>query len=443
MKLPSFLKKNSSNSYLTKICLVMLIAYICIYLIFVRPIYSLHNIQTKEWMHELTTIMICGLNYRKLYDTVRVDGRNISFWYCYWAFDTKKYTIWVLFNLHNKNSNDATINVYSYNNDTHSVTNNKMKVNFENITTRKTDDDTIIIQYNKNYTQYVNFKNNTTGIKINIEGVNMELNASVADFITNQASFIPRYRALDYLLDMNGHCTDTPGEWMCCNPYNGTIMNGKFNGDIIESNGSFWSENHIGCNNYYVEPYTWFVIMNDEWIIYLLWFGDYKSRNDPCNMKAVLIKDRKNNKYIHSGCPGTECFKSIPIFKNINLMLSPIKTMTYNSEYNIGEPIYDNHHLNFVSDKIKIKIDSIENSFTKVYDYDYYKTGDINLKKENSWEVEYQSVLNNLKYVNYIGQVNVEIQYNGDTIKFKSSEIVDAFYRTDKNIPAVLKFKEE
>ncbi len=59
-----------------------------------------------------------------------------------------------------------------------------------------------------------------------------------------------------------------------------------------------------------------------------------------------------------------------------------------------------------------------------------------------SWEDEYQSVLNNIKYVEYVGQVNVEIEYNGDTIKFKSKQIVDSKYRLDKNIPSLISFKE-
>jgi len=119
-----------TNLYL-KICLTIVAAYICIYLIFIRPIYRLHKLQTKEWIHELTNILICGVNDKKLYDDIRVDGRNITYWYCYWFFNTKQYTIWVLFNLHNKNSNAATINVYSYNNDTHRVTKDNMTVNFE------------------------------------------------------------------------------------------------------------------------------------------------------------------------------------------------------------------------------------------------------------------------------------------------------------------------
>ena len=450
MKLKSLFQRIAISSY-SNIILIILVAYICAYLIFIKPIYRLHEIQTKKWMHDLTKIMVCGLNDKSLYNDIRVDGNNVSFWYCYWFFHTKKYTIWVLFNLNNKNSNDATINVYSYNHDTRRITNEKMIINFENIQTRKTGDEDgeIIIEYNDNYVQHINFKNNTTSVRININGTKLEINASIADYITNQASFIPRYRKLDYVVDMNGHATHTPGEWMSDNPYNGTIKNGSFNGDIIESDGCYWFDNYIGCNNYYLEPYVWFVVMNDDWLIYLLWFGEYETRNEPCTVKPILIKDRKNNKYIHSGCPGTECFKSIPIVKDVNFMLSPVKVNTYDTDCNLGDTIYDKHHINFVSDEITIKIAAIEGSFSKIFDYYYYRSDGINIKKPahtsstQSWEHEYQAVLNNIKYVEYIGQVDVQIDYNGATTKFKSRQIVDGMYRVDKNIQSIIKFKEK
>lgn len=60
-----------------------------------------------------------------------------------------------------------------------------------------------------------------------------------------------------------------------------------------------------------------------------------------------------------------------------------------------------------------------------------------------SWEDEYQAVLNNIKYVEYIGQVDVQIDYNGATTKFKSRQIIDGMYRADKNIPSIITFKEK
>ena len=158
---------NSGNTYL-KISLTILFAYICIYLIFIRPIYKLHELQTKEWMYDLTKIMICGLNNRDLYNDLRVDGRNISFWYCYWFVHTKKYTIWVLFNLNNKNSKDAVINVYSVNHNTRRVTNDNLVVNFDNIRTRNTDNDEIIIEFGNKFVQTIDFKNDTIHLIVNI-----------------------------------------------------------------------------------------------------------------------------------------------------------------------------------------------------------------------------------------------------------------------------------
>jgi hypothetical protein len=445
-KIRTTLKKKGVNSYL-KISLTVLFAYICIYLIFIRPIYKLHELQTKEWMYDLTNVMICGVNNRDLYRDIRVDGRNISYWYCYWFFHTKKYTIWVLFNLNNKNSKDTVINVYSYNHNTRRVTNDKLIVNFDNIRTRNIDNGEIVIELNDRYVQTINFKNDTTTLNININDTKLEIHASIEDYITNQASFLPRYRMLDYILDMNGHTTHTPGEWMSDNPYNGTIKGGSFNGDTIESNGCYWFDNFIGCNNYYLESYVWFVVLNDDWLIYLLWFGEYEARNDKCNVKAILIKDRKNDKYIHAGCPGTECFKSIPIFKDVNLLLSPIKTFTYDTNCNIGDKIYDKHNIAFASNEINIKISAIEGSFVRAFDYYFYRNETTDPAKDYpkpsspTWEDDYQRVLNNIKYAEYVGEVDVEVVYNGVTSNFKSRQVIDAKYRVDKNIPQLILFK--
>lgn len=428
------------KSYLVNLCITIIIAYICVYLLFVKPIYKLHELQTKEWISNLTEIMIKGVNNKKLFNEINVNGDNISFWYCYWFFETKKYTIWVLFNLTNKNSSDTNINMYSYNHTTGNVISEKITVNFDDIKTYNLKDD-LIIDCDGKYKQYINFKKNITTLKVNIKGNKLEITSSIADYITNQASFIPRYRLLNHVIDMNGKATHTPGEWSSDNPFNGYIINGSYNGDIIEANGSYWFDNFIGCNNYYLEPYVWFVIMNDDWMIYLLWFGEYEERNKPCTVKPILIKHRKTNKYIYSGCPGSECSKSLSIVKNVNLLLSPIKINTYETVCNIGDDIYDKHHIKFVTNEIDIKISAIEGSFTKVFDYFYYRTK--NNDKENTnnlWEQNYMTVLNNIKYVEYIGEVNVEIMYENVFTKFKARQIIDSMYRNDKTIPYIIKY---
>jgi hypothetical protein len=384
--------------------------------------------------------MIKGVNNKKLFNEINVNGDNISFWYCFWFFQTKKYTIWVIFNLINKNSSDTNINMYSYNHTTGNIINEKITVNFDDIKTYKLKDD-LIIDCDGKYKQYINFKKNITTLKVNIKGNKLEITSSIADYITNQASFIPRYKLLNHVIDMYPKATHTPGEWASDNPFNGYIINGSYNGDIIEANGSYWFDNFIGCNNYYLEPYIWFVIMNDDWIIYLLWFGEYEERNKPCTVKPILIKHRKTNKYIYSGCPGSECSKSLSIVKNVNLLLSPIKINTYETVCNIGDDIYDKHHIRFVTNEIDIKISAIEGSFTKVFDYFWYRTK--NNDKENTnnlWEQNYMTVLNNLRYVEYIGEVNVEIMYENVFTKFKARQIVDGMYRNDKTIPYIIKY---
>ena len=44
--------------------------------------------------------------------------------------------------------------------------------------------------------------------------------------------------------------------------------------------------------------------MNDDWLIYILFFGEYDKRNNADTSKPIIIKHRKTNTLIYSGCDG-------------------------------------------------------------------------------------------------------------------------------------------
>ena len=240
--------------------------------------------------------------------------------------------------------------------------------------------------------------------------------------------FLPRYQFLNNFINIEGSETKTPGDWMSDNPYIGKIKGGYIQNEIIENGGNFWFDNYIGCNNHFLNIYRWFIILNDDWMIYLLWFGNYNEKDDIKKIKSILIKDRKKNIVIHSGILGAESLCSFPL-DQMNHMFAEYK-MTYISNKSLGDEKYDEYEVFFESNKIKINIKSIKDKSHKIINFDYYKNEDAyNLfSNMNTWDKEYYSKISKIKYVEYVNIVNVNIEYNNEIIQFTDRQVVDGYY---------------
>ena len=166
-----------------------------------------------------------------------------------------------------------------------------------------------------------------------------------------------------------GKQTWTPNEWFTDNPLIGKVTKGSINGSPV-NNGQFWFDNFIGVNNYYLSQYIWFVIMNDDWLIYILFFGEYDKRNNADTSKPIIIKHRKTNTLIYSGCDG-----HLPvIYKPFN----PIKNITYNMNSSLGDDSLREFDVSFQSHDINIKIKSIDVA-SRIFSVPYYESNDINI----------------------------------------------------------------
>ena len=412
--------------------IVLSILFFSIYWFIIHcSLYKIHKGQSKEWMSDLTDVMILGLNNRDLYSKIYRDGKNISFWYVYWFFNTKKETIWILSNLRNKFSSIITFNIYVYNYETNKITSDHIDINFEDIQTYK-ENNTLILKLKNIYIQTINLIENKSTLTINTQKFKIFLNLSITDCNTNMASFVPRIEnTLGYIIDIKGKQTYTPNEWFSDNPYIGKIINGNINGNEI-NNGNYWFDNFIACNNGYLTCYTWFVILNDDWLIYLLWFGDQYEKNNGL-LKPIIIKNNRENKMIYCGMLGY-----------INDPFSPITTMDFITNKQIGVDDYDDYQITFNSSEIDIYIKSKDQSCKKVYEFDYYRNRytDENMNSFNDWDKEYYKIVRNIKYVEYITNVDVEINYNNKTEKFTTKQIIDGMYRIDKNIQRTINYKE-
>jgi hypothetical protein len=214
------------------------------------------------------------------------------------------------------------------------------------------------------------------------------------------------------------------------------------NGEVIENGGNFWFDNFIGCNNNFLNSYIWFVILNDDWLIYLLWF-DTKDKKDLKNtIRPILIKDRKRDKMIYSGTLGHNCSPKIPNpFNAFNYAIQPI-SMTYTSSVDIGDPNFDDYAVEFKSNEIDIDIKSIKGKAKQVYNFDYYKNNDTDKLVNNmtEWDKKYYEIISNIRYVEYVTMVDATIRYNGETQHFVSRQIIDAMYHLDKTIPETISY---
>lgn len=393
-------------------------------------LYKQHQAQTNEWITDLTDTLILGINNRELYKKINVDGTNITVWYIYWVFTTKTETFWILANMKNKFSNLLVLHIYCYNHEKDILITDTIDMDVKDIKTSK-DHNTLTLQLKNIYVQTINLIDNKSTIRINSNKFKVFLDLSITDSKTNCPSFIPRLKnTLGLFTNINVRHSKSPGEWMSDNPYIGKIVNGYIN-DTQVNDGNYWFDNFIGCNNAFISTYKWFVINNDNWLIYLFWFESDNNNEKKGIMKPILIKNKKEDKYIYSGFNGL-------IYDPFN----PIKKMEYTSSKKIGVDDYDDYTIIFNSYEIDICIRSNKNTCKKVYDFYYYRddVADNKYHTFSEWDKEYYKILRNMIFVEYVVFVDVEINYKNKIEKFKDRQVIDSFYKEDEMISRTIKY---
>jgi len=55
--------------------------------------------------------------------------------------------------------------------------------------------------------------------------------------------------------------------------------------------------------------------------------------------------------------------------------------------------------------------------------------------------MKYKNVLNNLKYVEYVNKVNVEIKYENIIENFETDQILDAIFPNNNKLPSTIKWE--
>lgn len=409
--------------------IILLSIYIIVYILYVIPMYKLHVLQTKSWIENIQTNIIVGVYEPKRWESIGLMPGKLSFWYNYMFIHTDQYTVYIYMNKHNKFSDRAMITVAIYDINKKSTSYNNKPTLFNNIQSHVSNG-ILTIENKDGYYQTIDFNNNITHIHAQIDNIDIHLEIAIDDYTTNQPTLLPRFQSIKNFTNIYGKQTWTPNEWFTDNPLIGKVTKGSINGSPV-NNGQFWFDNFIGVNNYYLSQYIWFVIMNDDWLIYILFFGEYDKRNNADTSKPIIIKHRKTNTLIYSGCDG-----HLPvIYKPFN----PIKNITYNMTSSLGDDSLGEFDVSFQSHDINIKIKSIDVA-SRIFSVPYYESNDININNLNEWDATYYKIIRNLYYVEYVGQVEVNIDYNNKKETFQSRIIVDGVYRKSLDVPKYIKY---
>lgn len=408
--------------------IIIVIVYIWIYFRYIYPLHNLSKYQSKEWIKTLTENLILGVNDpSKLYKIRQYEKNIISFWYGYWHFHTEQYTIWGIIHLNNKFSKKGKIGIYYYDFINKEKKQSFLEIDFSKVKTSKINEK-LIIRYENNYVQEIDMTNDKMSIRIDTNQIILKLNLTIDDYSTTVASLMPRYSLLTSIADMTE--TKCLNEWASDNPIIGKINNGQLNSGNIESGGNFWFDQFIGVNNYFLNENTWFCLLNDEWLMYILIFDKKKRlKLKKTDLLTVLyIKDRKNNKILTCGIATNK----IKAFHTLDHLIQP-KTLDIN--YRAIDD-FDIHceMPNFKVDMISKPNESSQKSKTIIDNY--YSTPDMNIELLSDWDKKYYNTINNFTYPEIVTIANINIIYNNIHTNFDERVVVDGFEQLDKTKPS-------
>ena len=190
------INKNTAN-YVFLFFLIFTVLYLIVYYIFITPLFKVHELQTKQWISDLTDNIVLGVNDKSHFEKINRKCDFISFWYCYWFFQTKQYNAWILFNLKNKFSDEITLNVYLFDFYNNKKTLETVPLKFGNVKTSKINN-VLVITCGNNYKQEIDFNNNRSTITIQVNNMNIQFDLLIDDRAMSDKDFFENYDELKY-----------------------------------------------------------------------------------------------------------------------------------------------------------------------------------------------------------------------------------------------------
>lgn len=408
-------RKNNTTLY---IIIIIILLYFVVYFTYVYPMHDLSKYQNKESIKNLTENILLGINDPARLQKIRKYEKNIlSFWYNYFFFNTERYTIWAIIQLKNKFSNMAILRLYYYDLVKSIKKYTTIDIDFRNIKTYL-ENNKIIIKHNNSYVQKIDMNNDTIEIFIDTNNALLNFTLSIDEYSTTIPAFISRYENFKNLFDFKRtHC---PNEWGGYNPMMGKIINGTLNNNQI-GKGNFWTETVTGFNNYFLYDGIWFVVLNDDWLIYILYIDtqDNIKQKKSDMLTGLFIKDRKKDKIFVCG-----------LDTNISSLFNPIDKVIQPKNLDVEYRSYDDFYIKYEMPQLKIEITSEPTQMSKdsrFYMDDYYTSKDIDIESMNDFDKKYYKKVSNILFTELVNMADIHIVYNNEETRFKDRIIVDAF----------------
>jgi hypothetical protein len=433
-------KKQSLYTNFFLFLLLFILLYLIVYFYLIYPLYNLDRIYSKEEIKEITDLVILGAkDPSKLQELTNIKVNDLTFYYNYFIFRTETHCIFCLINMHNNTSSEGSIVLYSHDYINKHTENEIIKFDMDLLQTYN-EKGGLVVSYPNRFRQEIHFDENKMKLFLSTDKNILELEMFIDEYNTTQPSFLNRYKIANNVVSTSFTETKSPNEWASDNPLIGKIIRGQFNQQRL-NDGNFWFDNFIGCNNFFVSEYYWFFILNDDWIIYILFYGKYEDINTTDIPKCLFVKNRKDNKIMHCSCG------VLPNgFKTMDRMIQPIRTnYTAPPTKLITEESFKEYSLSFESKEIFIEIRSIPYSSVNVLSYDYYNSPKYNAshasKNTKEFDQKYINVLNNLKYLEFLNKVDVDIRYNNNEYKFQEHQVVDCITPKNLSHPSIIRYE--
>lgn len=395
----------------------------------VYPLHRLDKYQTKAEILNVNFALLKGMVDNSEFKKIKPHHENtVSFWYIANIFFTETHSGSLVIYKPNMFSDKIIVTVFGMDHvhNTTFTSNVSMKLSDIDVSVQ---DGIGAIQCKHFFQQHFDTNTNKLKLDIHCPPYSATIHMDIKDYTTNFPALLPQLSHISAFTQFQqGNC---PNVWGTDNPMFGDITHANINGMQSDS-GTMWSENMIAFNNYFLADYNWTMVLTEDWLVYLLWFGNTDEiENNIINIRPIMIKDRRNDKMI---CCGVDTFTSLKMlpFTILDKIVQP-KQMHFKSDQNYG-----GESLNY---SIYFKCNGFEYSLTtfktrRVVLLDYYDSHDVDESKLTSWEKEYYARLKNLQYAQYISEVDVVIKYEGEVHEFRTQSVIDGIFKIDPSIPS-------
>lgn len=395
------------KGYLIPCIFIIILMAITIYVSFIHPSIKLHTIADETFLKQFMKKQFDACNDPSLFNvlTKRSGSMSLDYWYMYYYLPCKNYTFYTLFNKVNRFTDEVNLCIYGVEHSTNQPFHYIIPMHQKDIRIESTTNQTIV-QKDNVFRFSIDYQSNRFTYDVHHPGMEVHLDMKGTDWNTNFGSFFPRYQPLRYLFDIDSHVNKIvdgyefkhENEWFVDSPCTGDLVSGTING-IPVGPGMMWFDTYSGTNYHFLEPYSWLLIHNDDWLIYLLQY-DVAPKITP-----MLIKNKRDQRWFYSGAAQS---KIIEPAGTIIRALEPL-SYTISTENGWGS----NVAATFVSNEIRISIRSKPNTILPIFQYKYYDSSNLNPESLSKDDAQYYDLLQSIRFDEYTCQAEVDIEYDG------------------------------